>query len=505
MSKNQEYAAQYAEFAMEQMKRYGIPASVTLAQGILESSNGQSELSRLGNNHFGIKSTNSWLKNGGEFLVYTDDRPDEKFCKYDSVGDSYEHHSQFLKNNKRYEECFKLSPDDYKGWTQGIAKAGYASGQGYASNLQKIIEVNNLQKYDQQVMQELKAQGKTIGQADFPRKEESQGKMINDSFSFPLERKEFLLVTSPFGSKTESGVNSGIDIQSKQDKVLATENNGKIISVSSKGATGRSVTVEFDRGNGEKYQTTYKNLDEVNVKVGDVVKAGQSLGLTQDKLHMEVKSITTNGVSRDIDPVAYLADISEKGKIDLQVLHNGTDLLNKYKSQDLNLANIDTKVTPDEWMKKLLSSEDSGMGLGGHQDHIMEIAMTLYSGLLVLATQIDNKTEEQQMQEITQSAQKQSIDLTALLPHLKKVELQVQDTRPVLHVESGEIKIHHQLTQTELSKISQTLGNQNLSDDDKRIRIGSIVNNIVLSQQVSQNYQLGIEAQQTQAESLQRK
>lgn len=77
MSKNQSYADQYAEAAMEQMKRYGIPASVTLAQGILESSNGESELSRLGNNHFGIKATASWLKNGGEYLVYTDDKPNE--------------------------------------------------------------------------------------------------------------------------------------------------------------------------------------------------------------------------------------------------------------------------------------------------------------------------------------------------------------------------------------------------------------------------------------------
>ena len=99
MSKNQTYADKYAEAAMEQMKRYGIPASVTLAQGMLESSNGESELSRLGNNHFGIKATSSWLKNGGEYLVYTDDKPNEKFCKYSSVADSYEHHSKFRKQS----------------------------------------------------------------------------------------------------------------------------------------------------------------------------------------------------------------------------------------------------------------------------------------------------------------------------------------------------------------------------------------------------------------------
>lgn len=105
MSKNQEYIQQYAEYAMEQMRRYGIPASVTLAQGICESASGQSELSRKGNNHFGIKATSSWIENGGKYLVYTDDRPNEKFCQYANVGDSYEHHSQFLKGTEDTQSC----------------------------------------------------------------------------------------------------------------------------------------------------------------------------------------------------------------------------------------------------------------------------------------------------------------------------------------------------------------------------------------------------------------
>ena len=86
--KNKEYADKYAEYAMEQMRRYGIPASVTLAQGILESSNGQSELARKENNHFGIKATQSWIAEGGRYSLYSDDKPNEKFCSYDNVGDS---------------------------------------------------------------------------------------------------------------------------------------------------------------------------------------------------------------------------------------------------------------------------------------------------------------------------------------------------------------------------------------------------------------------------------
>ena len=154
MSKASDYVDRYAEAAMEQMRKYGIPASVTLAQGILESASGQSELSRKGNNHFGIKATKSWVDNGGRYLVYTDDKPNEKFCQYASVADSYEHHSLFLRGNKRYANLFELSPDDYVGWTRGLQADGYASSQQYASSLQSLIRQHGLDKYDRQVMQE---------------------------------------------------------------------------------------------------------------------------------------------------------------------------------------------------------------------------------------------------------------------------------------------------------------------------------------------------------------
>ena len=130
--KNKEYADKYAEYAMEQMRRYGIPASVTLAQGILESSNGQSELARKENNHFGIKATQSWIAEGGRYSLYSDDKPNEKFCSYDNVGDSYEHHSRFLKENSRYAECFNLRPDDYN--HAGNGRAGQAVRSGKQSS-----------------------------------------------------------------------------------------------------------------------------------------------------------------------------------------------------------------------------------------------------------------------------------------------------------------------------------------------------------------------------------
>ena len=163
MSKASDYADRYAEAAMEQMRKYGIPASVTLAQGILESTSGQSELSRKGNNHFGIKATKTWLDCGGRYLVYTDDKPNEKFCHYASVADSYEHHSLFLRGNRRYANLFELSPDDYVGWTKGLQADGYATSKQYAASLQSIIKANGLDRYDSQVMQE-KGWKSTVGQ-----------------------------------------------------------------------------------------------------------------------------------------------------------------------------------------------------------------------------------------------------------------------------------------------------------------------------------------------------
>lgn len=197
-NKNQEYTEQYADYAMAQMRRYGIPASVTLAQGILESSNGQSRLAVNENNHFGIKATPEWIAEGGRYGLYSDDKPNEKFCSYDSVGDSYEHHSRFLKENSRYARCFSLSPDDYKAGHRASKRRAMPRA-GIMRQLQRIIEQNGLQKYDRQVMQEMETQGKRFGVEENPLRE--VGNTVD--YSFPVERKEFLFVTSPFGMRQD--------------------------------------------------------------------------------------------------------------------------------------------------------------------------------------------------------------------------------------------------------------------------------------------------------------
>lgn len=140
------YINQFAPLAVEQMKKYQIPASITLAQGILESGNGKSELATKANNHFGIKCHNSW---SGEKIYFDDDEKNECFRKYTSVLDSYEDHSLFLKK-PRYEELFKLKLSDYKGWAEGLKKCGYATSPSYAKSLIELIEKYKLYEYDKE-------------------------------------------------------------------------------------------------------------------------------------------------------------------------------------------------------------------------------------------------------------------------------------------------------------------------------------------------------------------
>ena len=138
------YIQKYAEIAQEQMRKYGVPASITLAQGILESGSGKSKLAAEANNHFGIKCHDTW---NGATMHLDDDAPNECFRKYKSVEQSFEDHSLFLKK-PRYEELFALEITDYKGWAQGLKKCGYATSPTYAKSLIDLIEKHELTQFD---------------------------------------------------------------------------------------------------------------------------------------------------------------------------------------------------------------------------------------------------------------------------------------------------------------------------------------------------------------------
>lgn len=141
-----QYCAKYADEARRQMQKYGVPASITLAQGLLESGYGSSYLAVVANNHFGIKAySRGWT---GPTVLCDDDTRNEPFCKFSSVKEGYEYHSTFLRDNPRYAPLFKLDIRDYESWANGLKTCGYATNPKYGQLLIDLIERNHLDVYD---------------------------------------------------------------------------------------------------------------------------------------------------------------------------------------------------------------------------------------------------------------------------------------------------------------------------------------------------------------------
>ena len=141
----EEYVEKYKAIAIAHMERYGIPASITMAQGILESDSGNSQLSTSSNNHFGIKCKKHWT---GDRVYHDDDAKGECFRAYPSVEASYQDHADFLDQSPRYDSLFAYPSDDYRSWARGLKAAGYATAPDYAERLVKIIESMKLYLLD---------------------------------------------------------------------------------------------------------------------------------------------------------------------------------------------------------------------------------------------------------------------------------------------------------------------------------------------------------------------
>ena len=163
-----QYIKKYAPLAVLEMHKYDIPASITLAQGILESGNGRSQLASKSNNHFGIKCHVGWK---GQKVYHDDDEKGECFRKYKFVETSYKDHSEFLSGRRRYANLFKLRKSDYKGWAKGLKKAGYATDKKYPKKIIKIIETYNLYEFDKFTKKDLKR-----GKREKPKKRNTKPK-----------------------------------------------------------------------------------------------------------------------------------------------------------------------------------------------------------------------------------------------------------------------------------------------------------------------------------------
>ncbi len=183
----EDYIAQWKDVAVKKMKEHGIPASITLAQGLLESGNGNSELARKSNNHFGIKCTPDWT--GGK-TYHDDDKKNDCFRVYKNAAQSYDDHAKFLQR-PRYASLFELKPTDYQGWAKGLKKAGYATDPNYPQKLINLIErygLHNLDKGVDVVYKQEKTSGDLAQKP--PKRVAPNDEMITISESRVIERFE---------------------------------------------------------------------------------------------------------------------------------------------------------------------------------------------------------------------------------------------------------------------------------------------------------------------------
>lgn len=475
-SDKQAFFEKYAPMAMEQQQKYGIPASVTLAQMYIESAGGKSKLSREGNNYFGIKCSAEWVSSGKPYSLHNDDRPNEKFCNYASVEDSITHHSEFLMQ-PRYATCRQCASDDYVGWSNGLQAAGYATARNYAMTIQQDIQVYGLDKYDRMAIEDAQRKGITIGymrgksegittSSNVQQQQVTTVSPSSTHWSFPLAPPDGeLVVTSGFGYRNvkvagASHNHNGLDLRTNfapnsRAPILATEDNGKVIKVGSDAKSGNYLKVEYGRSDGSKYQVSYAHLSSFGVKEGDIVHAGQTLGMSgasglasapgsAPHLHFVVRQLNPQGVIKDIDPTQYLAEIAVRGQLDQKLVKKGdsshTDLLAVYKpnvrldtdplgqspllaqqdeSQEKSndrqlLAEITSSDNPKDWLNYLMSqNNDQQHFVSG--DIISDLLSMLFSGLFAMIAMDEGPKNSQSQSESLQQDLSAEIDLPALI------------------------------------------------------------------------------------------
>ena len=222
----EDYIALHKDDAVKDMKKTGVPASITLSQALLESEDGNSPLATEANNHFGIKCAD-WM---GATFNKDDDKRNECFRKYNSVLESYDDHSNFLRTRDRYSPLFKLDITDYKGWAKGLKKAGYATNPQYAERLIKIIEDNQLNLLDE---------GKDIPFAE--QKHSDAVASTDNTYNTPIVVEE----EKKTPGKKYQPVSGTVDIFAKR-KIQT--NNGVEYVIARKGDTFKSLAKELDLG-----------------------------------------------------------------------------------------------------------------------------------------------------------------------------------------------------------------------------------------------------------------
>jgi LysM repeat protein len=285
------YIQQYKELAVAEMLRTGIPASITLAQGLLETGYGQSDLAVNGNNHFGIKCKTEWT---GEKMYHDDDAKGECFRKYNSVEESYKDHSNFLMGRPHYAFLFKLDPTDYQGWAHGLKKAGYATNPAYAYKLIKFIEENNLQEYT------------LLALEDMPHKETdnyasvSQRSLFTSLIDTSIKRTSLsnIIPARPIEENVKDNIlyPKGKAFTINTSRVLFVEAGTSLLAVASNNGVAYNRLLEFNDLNNvdivEKDQLIFlEKKQKKGTKDVHIVEAGENLHDISQKEGVQLNSI----------------------------------------------------------------------------------------------------------------------------------------------------------------------------------------------------------------------
>lgn len=264
LKKDEQYIQTYARLAVEEMELYKIPASITLAQGILETGNGQSDLAQYANNHFGIKCKEEWM---GDRMYHDDDLKGECFRKYSSAQESYRDHSLFLANRPYYKKLFYLDTKDYKAWAQGLKQAGYATNPQYAYVLINLIEKYKLDQFDKISIHEVNSKLAEI----FPNS-------YNSSLSDKIESEPLWI-----GAENNKEKKPLETIAYVSNKVLSKQKKQEVVSKSPKTLAVKINNFEFP-------SMRVKLHPNGNLKF-IVIKEGDNLEDISKAYHISVKDL----------------------------------------------------------------------------------------------------------------------------------------------------------------------------------------------------------------------
>lgn len=481
-----EFIDAYKDTAMEQMALYGIPASITLAQAILESENGNSELAVKYNNFFGITANREQVKSGNYVERY-DGSHYNKFVSFNSVQDSFDAHSKLLLSAECYKSLLAIPQNDYVRWCDGLKACGYAEDPRYSEKLQSIIERNHLEQYDKLV---LGNNYTPLDKEEAVSEEDLSGEFV--PYSFPIDCQSEILVKTPYGvslinpSDGREYISNSLILSAADKNVLATEDGARVVSTDQSKGT---IIVQLKSDDDSKLLLTYQGIGDIRVSNGETLAAGQIIGKASEELKLSLEVQSPDGRRQSLDPTAYIADLSHKGNIDKSLYYNGTDLLAEYRTSSQSQA--DVPMDAESYLRKILSSEDCGLGASGGVDStLLNLIVSAVTSILTLVSSLDNLTEQQKMKSANEVIMNNKIDLSSLMPKLDVCELRLDDaSRPILHIERDDSVTDRPLSPGEITRLSDMLSNNSLSNETQRSNISFYLTSLIAQSNISMLYE----------------